>query len=185
VWRTGPARHEAGSPNVLGVAALARAVQELAKLDEPEWSGHESVLRERLIRGLESLPGIEVLQIFSDSVHSVGVVSFVVAGVPASYLATYLSAEWGIGVRDGKFCAHPLLAKLGLDQPALRASFGVGSTEGDVDRLLEGIARFQQVGPRASYEFVDGRWIVADDARSRPDWAPELSGSDGFYGCAA
>jgi selenocysteine lyase/cysteine desulfurase len=185
VWRTGPSRHEAGSPNVLGVAALARAVQELAALNEDEWIRHEARLRERLVAGLEALPGVQVLRIFSDTEQPVGVVSFVVADTPANLLATYLSAEWGIGVRDGKFCAHPLLARLGVDGPALRASFGVGSTEGDIDRLLEGVSRYLTDGPTANYEFEDGRWIVVGDNRERPDWAPELSGAAGFYGCAA
>jgi selenocysteine lyase/cysteine desulfurase len=185
VWRTGPSRHEAGSPNVLGVAALARAVQELASLDEDEWIRHEALLRERLVSGLEALPGVQVLRIFSDTEQPVGVVSFVVAETPANLLATYLSAEWGIGVRDGKFCAHPLLARLGVDGPALRASFGVGSTEGDIDRLLEGVTQYLTAGPTATYEFENGRWIVVGDDRSRPAWAPELEGAAGFYGCAA
>ena len=38
--------------------------------------------------------------------------SFTVADRPAGYVAAYLSAEHGIGVRDGRFCAHPLLARL-------------------------------------------------------------------------
>ncbi|HEY2642996.1 MAG TPA: aminotransferase class V-fold PLP-dependent enzyme [Galbitalea sp.] len=185
VWRTGPSRHEAGSPNVLGVAALARAVQELASLDEDEWIGREGLLRERLVAGLETLPGVQVLRIFSDTEQPVGVVSFVVADTPANLLATYLSAEWGIGIRDGKFCAHPLLARLGVEGPALRASFGVGSTESDIDRLLEGISQYLTAGPTANYEFEDGRWIVVGDNRERPVWAPELSGAAGFYGCAA
>ena len=48
-WRLGPARHEAGSPNVLGVVALARAIQELEALDVTVWHEHENELRERLL----------------------------------------------------------------------------------------------------------------------------------------
>jgi hypothetical protein len=77
------------------------------------------------------------------------------------------------------------LARLGLNGPALRASFGVGSTSEDVDRLLDGIREFQTAGPSANYELVEGHWTVSDDTRSRPQWAPELSASEGFYGCAA
>jgi len=112
-------------------------------------------------------------------------VSFTVDGVESRLLATYLSAEWGIGVRDGKFCAHPLLAKLGVTEPALRASFGVGSVDADADVLLEALTAFQATGPRSEYIFLDGQWNVASDSRPRPTWAPELSASIGFYGCAA
>jgi selenocysteine lyase/cysteine desulfurase len=185
VWRTGPARHEAGSPNVLGVVALARAIQALTELNETEWLRHEGELRERLVMGLEALPGVRIHRIFPDTEAPVGVVSFSVDGVDSRLLATYLSAEWGIGVRDGKFCAHPLLGRLGLDGPALRASFGVGSTTQDAERLVEAIGVYLAAGPRWEYEFVDGSWFARDDARPRPEWAPELSASDGFYGCAA
>ena len=183
-WHTGPARHEAGSPNVLGAAAIARAIHELESLSEPTWIAHENALRERLVAGLAGLPGIRVLRIFDDSTDRVGVVSFTVDGVEAGMLAAYLSAEWGIGVRHGKFCAHPLLARLGVDGPALRASFGVGSTDVDVDRLLEALVAFRAVGPQARYVRVDGNWQVEDDARVLPEWASAGPGA-GSFGCAA
>lgn len=183
-WRTGPARHEAGSPNVLGVAALARAIEELSGLDEAAWAAHEDALRTRLLAGLAAIDGIRVLRIFEDSADTVGVVSFALEGVQSGYLATYLSAEWGIGLRHGKFCAHPLLARLGVTAPALRASFGVGSTTADVDRLLEALVAFQEAGPRARYECIDGNWGVVDDPREVPSWATAGAGA-GSYGCAA
>ena len=184
-WRTGPARHEAGSPNVIGVAALARAVQELGRLDLDGWYSHEARLRQRLVSGLSSIEGVRIHQIFEDSVDPVGVVSFSVDGVESRLLATYLSAEWGIGVRDGKFCAHPLLAKLGVAEPALRASFGVGSTDADADALVEALTAFRTTGPTAAYTLVDGQWSLETDSRPRPTWAPELGANVGFYGCAA
>jgi selenocysteine lyase/cysteine desulfurase len=183
-WRTGPARHEAGSPNVIGVVALARALEELSTLSETEWTTHEGGLRSRLLDGLQSIPGVLVHRIFDDSADSVGVVSFSVDGVDSGLLATYLSAEWGIGVRHGKFCAHPLLARLGVTGPALRASFGVGSTDADVDVLLRALVAFREVGPVASYEFVDANWTVVDDPREVPAWATAGEGA-GSYGCAA
>jgi len=184
-WHTGPARHEAGSPNVLGVAALARAIQALAGLDERVWLRHESELRERLVSGLGALPGVRVHRIFDDTDAPVGVVSFSIDDVDSRLLATYLSAEWGVGVRDGKFCAHPLLAKLGITGPALRASIGVGSTNADVDRLVDAVRAYLVVGPQHEYQFIDGSWFAKDDTRPRPEWAPELSTGAGLYGCAA
>src|SRR6478609_6449962 len=44
-WTTGPARHEGGSPNVLGAAALARATQVIAALDPEQWQAHEDAIR--------------------------------------------------------------------------------------------------------------------------------------------
>ena len=67
-------------------------------------------------------------------------------GADAGLVAAYLSAEHGIGVRDGRFCAHPLLARLGVPEGALRASVGVGSTLEDVDRLTAALAEFLSRG---------------------------------------
>ncbi|MET0977008.1 MAG: aminotransferase class V-fold PLP-dependent enzyme [Leifsonia sp.] len=184
-WHPAPARHEGGSPNVIGVAALARAVSELARLDAAEWAAHDRALRDRLITGLEALPRVHAHRIFSDSDDAVGLVSFSIEGVDARLVATYLSAEHGIGVRDGRFCAHPLLAKLRIDGPALRASFGVGSTDADVDALLGALTAYLSAGPAWRYELVDGRWAPVDDARPRPDWAPVLDGSAVRFGCVA
>ena len=75
-------------------------------------------------------------------------------------VAARLSAEWGIGVRHGCFCAHPYLIRLlGLSGPeiqayrqrvlagdhssipgAVRASCGISSTATDVDALLDAVA---------------------------------------------
>lgn len=184
-WRTGPARHEAGSPNVIGVLALASALRSLSELDPVAWEGHESALRRRLSDGLSALPGVHVHRIFPDSTDAVGVVSFSIDGVDSRLLATVLSAERGIGVRDGKFCAHPLLERLGISGPALRASVGVGSTGDDVDALIDGVSQFIADGARGRYELIDGQWVAQDDHRPRPDWAPELDPEHAWYGCAA
>jgi len=164
-WAAAPHRHEGGSPNVLGAVALAAACEALAALPEGALESHERALRERLERGLRTLPGVRQLRIWSDSTDRTGVVSFTVEGADPGLVAAYLSAEHGVGVRDGRFCAHPLLARLGVPEGALRASVGVGTTTADVDRLLTGLAAFLRSGPSVPYAVVDGRWQPADDPR--------------------
>ena len=66
-WTTGPARHEGGSPNVLGAAALARATQVIAALDPEQWYAHEDAIRSFLVEGLQGIEGVTVHQIFADS----------------------------------------------------------------------------------------------------------------------
>jgi selenocysteine lyase/cysteine desulfurase len=175
-WATGPARHEGGTPNVLGAAALARACEELATVGGEALAAHENALRQRLLNGLARLPEISVLSIWAEDTEpatdAIGVVSFTVAGYHAGWVAAYLSAEHGIGVRDGRFCAHPLLGKLGLAADgAIRASFGVGSTSGDVDRLLGALRTLLTAGPAWDYELVDGRYAPVGDPRPIPDFA--------------
>ncbi len=134
-WHTGAARHEGGSPNVLGAIAIAAAAEAIRELGFEQIGYHERALGDRLDAGLAGLPGITRLRIFDDA-DRVGIAGFVVEGVAAREVAEYLSDRHGIGVRDGKFCAHPLLTRLGHADGAVRASFGLGTDSHDVDRLL-------------------------------------------------
>jgi selenocysteine lyase/cysteine desulfurase len=187
-WTTGPARHEAGSPNVLGAATLAKATEILAGLDEAGWHGHEQALRAHLVDGLNALDGVTVHQLFTDSDSypgsgTIGVVNFSVAGYDAGLVAAYLSAEHGVGVRDGKFCAHPLLRRLGLPSGSLRASFGVGSRLEDAQRLVDGVAQLLDSGLGWDYVVDSGRWVPANDTRQYPAWAPNTPGTAGAAPC--
>ncbi|SHG70828.1 aminotransferase class V-fold PLP-dependent enzyme [Geodermatophilus nigrescens] len=176
-WARAPHRHEGGSPNVLGAVALAEACGALAGLPAGVLERHERELRARLVEGLAALPGVRVLRIWPDSAEPTGVVSFTVAGADPGLIAAYLSAEHGIGVRDGRFCAHPLLARLGVPEGALRASVGVGTTRADADRLLAALDAFCTTGPRIAYARRDGRWQPADDPRPLADPAALARGA--------
>jgi selenocysteine lyase/cysteine desulfurase len=165
VWQPAPARHEAGSPNVIGAIALAEACDQLAALPAGALYAHEQALRDRLVAGLSGIEGVEVARIWPDSDEPVGVVTFTVSDHDPGLVAAYLAAEHGIGVRDGRFCAHPLLAHLGATGGAIRASVGVGTTSEAVDRLVAALESYVGAGARSSYEIVDGCWAVVDDTR--------------------
>ena len=182
-WATGPARHEGGSPNVLGAATLARATQVIGALDQELWHAHETAIRSFLVEGLQKIDGVTVHQIFSDTDDTIGVVNFSVAGYDAGLVAAYLSAEHGVGLRDGRFCAHPLLKRLGLPSGSLRASFGVGSRLEDAQRLLAGIEELRRTGLGWDYVVDAGRWVPANDTRSYPEWAPNTPGTAGAAPC--
>ncbi|ROP27331.1 selenocysteine lyase/cysteine desulfurase [Pseudokineococcus lusitanus] len=169
-WAAAPARHEGGTPNVLGVAALAAACEALGALGEGALEAHEAALRERLVDGLAQVPGVRVVRTLDGAASAIGVVTFTVEGLAPGLVAAVLSAEHGVGVRDGRFCAHPLLARLGLPAGAVRASVGVGSRAADVDRLLDGLRRLVAEGPAVAYTTVDGRWAPVEDTREWPSW---------------
>ncbi|WP_380173989.1 aminotransferase class V-fold PLP-dependent enzyme [Kineococcus sp. DHX-1] len=165
-WATGPDRHEAGSPNVVGAVALAQACTTLAGLPPGALEDHEEALRTRLVDGLEALPGIEVVR--PRPRDAVGVVTCTVPGRSVSEVAAYLSAEHGIGVRDGRFCAHRFADALGLSDGGLRVSTGVGTTSAEVDRLLTALRRLVTGGPELDYGVVDGHWAPLSDPRPAP-----------------
>ncbi|KQS98918.1 aminotransferase class V-fold PLP-dependent enzyme [Cellulomonas sp. Leaf395] len=165
VWQPAPARHEAGSPNVIGAIALAEACDQLAALPGGALAAHEEALRERLVSGLSGIDGVEIARIWPDSQAPVGVLTFTVPDHDPGLVAAYLAAEHGIGVRDGRFCAHPLLAHLGASGGAIRASVGVGTTSEAVDRLVAALTQYLSTGPAVRYEVVDGCWAVVEDTR--------------------
>jgi len=131
VWSTGPARHEGGTPNLLGAVSLGAVCAALLRADRVALYEHEQSL----------LSGLEGVTLFGGRAPRVGIVSFAVPD-PAA-VADRLSRDYGIGVRAGQFCAHPLVRRLTggatgdcASTGLLRASFGLGSTATDVERLV-------------------------------------------------
>ena len=171
-----PERHEAGSPNVPGAVALATACHALATADRTALAHAELALTDTLRRGLSEIPGVTVHSLFGGAVDSIGVVTFTIAGQQPAVVAAALSAEHGIGVRDGAFCAHPLVRQLlgaagcNVDDggQAIRASVGLGSTTEHVQRLVSAIESIAARGPRRRYVVVDGRPVPAVDDRTVP-----------------
>ncbi|GLZ42146.1 aminotransferase class V-fold PLP-dependent enzyme [Actinokineospora sp. NBRC 105648] len=177
-WSAVPERHEAGSPNVVGAHALAVACETLSR----NWDGivtHERVLLRKLRAGLATVPGLRSLSLFGSDSDRVGVVSFTIDGIDAGLAAAVLSAEHGIGVRDGAFCAHiatrRLLGRVGAhEQRALRVSVGLGTTAEHVDRLVGALRGLVADGPGAEYVLVDGRWAPVNDPRPLPAFLREV-----------
>jgi selenocysteine lyase/cysteine desulfurase len=153
-WSDDPEqRHEAGTPNVLGSIALAAACDALSATGWTALVKEEERLIALLRDGLSSIEGVHELSLWGPSHPRVGIVSFVVEGWTARQVAEALSAEYGIGVRDGKFCAHPFVRHLlnGVGQVAdgnctdgtagaVRASIGIGTTEEHVQRLVSALS---------------------------------------------
>jgi selenocysteine lyase/cysteine desulfurase len=174
-WAAAPERHEAGSPNVLGAHALGTACAALDRLPAGALARHDDALRSLLLAGLAELPAVQVHRMWTDVADAAGLVTFSVAGYPAGLVTAYLSAEHGIGLRDGRFCAHPLLDRLGVSGGAIRASFGVGSTGDDITRLVTALDRLLADGPGWTYRPDAGRWAPSPDPRPAPSLCPDLA----------
>jgi selenocysteine lyase/cysteine desulfurase len=148
-WAHGPARHEGGTPNLLGAVALAAVCAALITADRTALHQHEQALLTRLRDGLRDLPEATEVSVFGPDHPRVGIVSLHLPAHDPAGIAQRLGREHGIGVRAGQFCAHPLVRRLtgattggacGTGSTGLlRASFGLGSTTDDVDRLLAGL----------------------------------------------
>jgi selenocysteine lyase/cysteine desulfurase len=159
VWTDPPEREEAGSPNVVGAVALGAAIEDLSDLGWDHLIEHERRVARRLRVGVDAMPGVHLLGPSPD-VETLAIATFVVDEVPHALVAARLSAEFGIGVRHGCFCAHPYLIRLlGLSESeigqyrqsvlsgdrrnipgAVRASGGISVSGEDVDRFLDALA---------------------------------------------
>ncbi|MGW5644660.1 aminotransferase class V-fold PLP-dependent enzyme [Saccharopolyspora sp. NPDC003752] len=182
-WSSLPHRHEAGSPNVVGVHAMAVACDTLSDIGWNLITRQEEELATRLRRGLDEIPGVRQLGMWDEEHPRIGVVSFDVAdcaGEPADprLIATALAAEHGVGVRDGAFCAHQavhsMLERIGGHEHnrALRASVGLGTTTEHIDRLLGALQDLVRNGPRWPYRQFDEGWSPDPDPRPVPDFLP-------------
>ncbi|WP_407553539.1 aminotransferase class V-fold PLP-dependent enzyme [Streptomyces sp. Pv4-95] len=177
-WHTTAARHEAGSPNVIGAYSIASACQALTEAGFDSLVAREQALIARLREGLAEVPEVKVLSLFGDDAPRVGVLSFVIEGWNSSHFAAALSAEYGIGVRDGLFCAHPLVRTLLGSEPqepgecgapeaapgerslnAIRVSFGAGTPDEHVERFVRAVKELVADGARWNYRTEDGRCV--------------------------
>ena len=179
-----PEREEAGSPNVVGAVAFGTAMDELERIGWDAVRAHEDVLCAQLHEGLRAIPGVRVLGPRLDAggdggvdgVDHLAVAAFTVDGMHHALVAARLSAEFGVGVRHGCFCAHPYLLRLlgvgeaGLAEAraavrrgdrsgipgAVRASCGLGTSSEDVDALLDAV-RALASGVPAPVPYVQDR----------------------------
>ena len=175
IWTDPPEREEAGSPNVVGAVAFGQAMDELERIGWETITAHEHALSTRLYDGLRAIDGVRVLGPRAGPGYGDGlaVAAFTLDGMHHALVAARLSAEFGIGVRHGCFCAHPYLIRLlgvgrdGVDQAraavqrgdrsgipgAVRASCGLGTSDDDVDALLDAL-RVLAAGEPAPVPYV-------------------------------
>jgi len=139
-YREPPARFEAGTPNVAGAIGLSVALDYLDRVGWEALQDHERRLFERFVEGARQRFGGD-FRVYGPPAgpHREAVASFSVRGIHPHDLASLLDAD-GIAIRAGHHCAQPLMDELGV--PALaRASPYLYNTEGEVDRLLDGIEK--------------------------------------------
>jgi len=135
-----PFRFEAGTPHISGAIGLAAALDWHAALGFEAVATHEARLLAHAEAGLRSIDGVRLI---GTAPSRIGVVSFLLGAHHPYDVGTLLDAR-GIAVRTGHHCAQPLMAKWGLPG-TVRASFGVYTTEDEVDALIDGVRRAARV----------------------------------------
>lgn len=131
-----PLKFEAGTPDYAAAVGLAAAVDFVDSIGMDSVDAHERALVKKTLDGLEAIGGVRVIGHAAD--HS-GAVSFLIGNIHP-YDAGMILDKMGIAVRTGHHCAQPLMERFGISG-TVRASFGVYTTEAEIDALLNGVER--------------------------------------------
>lgn len=191
VWAEPPDREEAGTPNIVGAIALAAALNQLSVIGMDTVAAHEIELTRYALDNLPEVPGITLLADSDpdNAANRLGVIPFNLSGIDHFKVAAVLGHEFGIGVRNGCFCAHPLIMHiLGLDyeetetvindildhdkshMPGLiRASFGLYNSTEEIDILVEALTAIAQGSYQGDYvqDIPTGEYYPKD-------WQPDF-----------
>ncbi|MGL0928978.1 cysteine desulfurase CsdA [Vibrio vulnificus] len=130
-----PGKFEAGTPNVAGAIALAKAIEWYQGFARDKVESHLHQLQSATYRALREMEDIRVIGYQNNA----SVITFVMDGVHHQDIATLLDQQ-GIAVRAGHHCAHPLMDALGV-KGTVRVSFAIYNTMQDVEKLIAALEK--------------------------------------------
>jgi cysteine desulfurase family protein len=135
-----PDRFEPGTQNTIGILSLAASVEEIARKGVAAIRDHDRALTARFISGLRNIQKIKPCGTL-DPDRCVAVVSVVVRGRDAGEVSRRLFEDHGIVTRSGLHCS-PLAHRTAGTYPdgTVRFSFGSGTTEAEIDTILEALS---------------------------------------------
>ncbi len=143
-WADLPWRLEAGTPHIAGAVGLAEAARYLMRLGMEAVREHERRLTDLTLRLLgDRLPDEVVVYGPTDVEERGGIVTFNVRGLDPHMTASLLDS-FGIAVRSGLHCAHPLHRRMGAPEGTVRASFYVYNTEEEVRTFVDALSEIAE-----------------------------------------
>lgn len=132
-----PYKFEAGTPDFIGISALAKAIEFMEGLGIDNIAAHEHTLLDYTTRRmLDEIPG---MRIFGQAPGKCAIISFLVGDIH-HYDMGMLLDKLGIAVRTGHHCAQPLMHALGVEG-VVRASFAAYNTRQECDAFIDGLKR--------------------------------------------
>lgn len=131
-----PFKFEAGTPDFVDIAALAKAIEWLEATGVERIAAHEERLLEYTTGRMQEIPG---MRIFGTAPGKGAIISFLI-GRAHSYDTGLLLDKLGIAVRTGHHCAQPLMERLGVSG-TVRASFAAYNTFAEADAFIAALRR--------------------------------------------
>ena len=141
-WNDVPWKFEGGTPDPAGAVGLGAAIDYLSSLGMQNVRQHEIELNAYGLEMLGKIKGIRILGPMDPKKRG-GLIAFTIPEAHPHDIAAILDAE-GIAIRSGHNCAQPLMERCGIPATA-RASFYVYNSPEDIDRLVKGLKKVQEV----------------------------------------
>jgi len=135
-----PYKFEAGTPHVDGAIGLGTAIEYVNGLGMGDIAAHEHELLAYATEAVSAIPGIRLI---GTAKQKAGLLSFLLDSIHPHDIGTILDQD-GIAIRTGHHCAQPVMQRFGI-AATVRASFALYNTREEVDALVEGIQKVQEV----------------------------------------
>jgi selenocysteine lyase/cysteine desulfurase len=176
-----------GEENVVGIAALGKALLLLQRIGLDLIRDEEQNLTRLALHKLSQIGGLRVYGIkdpnFPEFDNKGGVIVFSIKNIMPDRVAKELAVRGGIGIRYGCHCAHllvknilhvpPFLEKFqglllkifpGINLPGIaRVSLGIENSKEDIDKLIQvltSISRQEKLRETKHFDSFDGRMNV-------------------------
>lgn len=132
-----PFKFEAGTPDFVGIAAMAQALEFIAETGPQEMRRHEMELTRYTQEHL--LADFSGIRVFGTAAEKGPVISFLYRDIHP-YDVGLLLDKMGVAVRTGHHCAQPLMDRLGIPG-TVRVGFGPYNTREECDIFLDALRR--------------------------------------------
>lgn len=140
VYKDIPYKFEAGTPHIAGVIGLGAAIDYLTKLGLEQIAAYEKELLDYATEAVKQIPGLNLIGTAKDKA---GILSFTLANAHPHDIGTILDHQ-GIAIRAGHHCAMPVMEFFKVPATA-RASFAFYNTTDEVDILVNGLKKVQEI----------------------------------------
>ena len=137
-----PHRFEAGTPMIAEAIGLGAAIDYVSAIGMAAIQAHEDELTAYALQAFAGVPGLKVIGPTSPEDRG-ATIAFTVKGIHPHDVSQLLD-EQGIAVRAGHHCARPVCVRYGVPATT-RASFGIYTTTAEIDALVAGLARVQEM----------------------------------------
>jgi cysteine desulfurase/selenocysteine lyase len=141
-WAEPPAKFEAGTMPIAEAIGLGAAVDWLSEVGMDAVREHGRDVTSYLLERLLEVEGVSIHGT-TDIDQRGSLVSFAIEGIHPHDVAEILG-RGGVCVRAGHHCAQPLMRRLG-SPASTRASVAIHNTTEDIDALIAGLGKVQEV----------------------------------------